>query len=87
MMLLPFDIETARFAVIAGTGRVVTREGFLVEVTRWESEGDSSWPIIGKIHFPLDDLSSVESWTRKGKYSYMKENHIYDLFIETDFDL
>ena len=87
MTLLPFDIETARFAVIAGTGRIVTREGFLVEVTKWENERDSSWPIIGKIHFPLDDLSSVESWTGKAKYSYMKENHICDLFIETDFDL
>lgn len=86
MTLLPFDIETARFAVIAGTGRVVTREGFLVEVTRWD-ERDSPWPIMGIIYFPLENLSSAESWTRKGKYSYLKENHKYDLFIETDFDL
>lgn len=86
MTLLPFDIETARFAVIAGTGRIVTREGFLVEVIRWENERDSSWPIIGIIYFP-EDLSATESWTGKGKYSYMKENHKYDLFIETDFDL
>lgn len=86
MTLLPFDIETARFAVIAGTGRVVTREGFLVEVTRWENERDSPWPIRGIIYFP-EDLNATESWTGRGKYSYMKENHKYDLFIETDFDL
>ena len=87
-MILDFDPELARLAVIADTGKVVTREGYPVEITCWDTERiTDAWPVRGKIHFPLDDLSSVESWTRKGRYSYREGGHKYDLFIETNLDL
>lgn len=89
MTLLPFDIETAKFAIAAGTGRVVTREGLPVTITCWdtEQEGDE-WPTEGRIHFPLEDISSLEAWTKEGGYSYYRhKKHKYDLLIETDLDV
>ena len=88
--MLEFDVETAQLALLAGTGRVVTREGYPVEITCWDNSktvGDF-WPVEGKIHFPLRDISSSESWTREGKYNCSSGvEHKYDLFIETFEDI
>lgn len=87
MTLLPFDIETAQLALLAGTGRIVTRGGDPVEITCWDNSGDF-WPVDGKIHFPLQDISKSDSWTLEGNYNCSSGvEHKYDLFIETDFDL
>lgn len=90
MTLLPFDIETSQLALLAGTGRIVTREGYPVEITCWDNSKivGNFWPVEGKIHFPLQDTISLDSWTLEGNYNCSSGvEHKYDLFIETDFDL
>ena len=89
MTLLPFDIETAQFALLTGTGKIVTRNGYSVEITCWDTKmEEDDFPVEGEIYFPLKDISISESWTREGSYNFSSDvEHIYDLFIETDFDL
>lgn len=84
MMLLPFDIETAKLAMIAGTGQFVTREGRGVVLINLEGE-DPDFPIEGEI---LARGPGIYKWTREGKISpeglIPKED---DLMIFTSFDL
>ena len=85
MTLLPFDIETAKLAMIAGTGQLVTREGRGVILTNLEGE-DPDFPIEGEILARGSEI--LYKWTREGKISpkglLPRED---DLMIFTSFDL
>ena len=83
MTLLPFDIETAKLAVKAGTGTIITRKGYPVEITCWDDFHDT-WPVVGVIVNPY----SEEEWTKEGRWGPDPEvDTELDLFIETDFDI
>lgn len=76
--MLEFDIETAQLALAAGTGRIVTREGYPVEITCWD-DSHEIWPVVGIIVDPY----SEESWTKKGRWGPNPEiDTKLDLFIE-----
>lgn len=82
-MKIPFDVETAKLALAAGTGRIVTRRGYPVEITCWDDSHDT-WPVVGKIN----EAFCNESWTTKGRWGPDPEiDTDLDLFIETDLDL
>ena len=83
MSLISFDVETAKLALAAGTGAIVTRRGYPVEITCWDDSHDI-WPVIGVIVNPY----SEESWTKEGRWGNDPEvDTELDLFIETDFDI
>ena len=82
-MKISFDVETAKLALAAGTGRIVTRRGYPVEITCWDDSHDT-WPVIGVIVNPY----SEESWTKEGRWGNDPEvDTELDLFIETDLDI
>lgn len=82
-MKIPFDVEIAKLAVKAGTGTIITRKGYPVEITCWDDSHDT-WPVVGVIVNPY----SEESWTTEGRWGHdPKIDTDFDLFIETDFDL
>ena len=87
MTLLPFDIETGQLAVKAGTGRIVTRSGYPVEIDCWDTmEPGDDWPVEGTVIYP--DVKSTECWTKEGRFSFHpEEDRRLDLFIETYLDL
>ena len=83
MSLISFDVETAKLAIIAGTGAIVTRKGYPVEITCWDDSHDT-WPVIGVIVNPY----SKESWTKEGRWGPDPEvDTELDLFIETNLDI
>ena len=55
-MKISFDVETAKLALAAGTGKIITRNGYPVEITCWDDSHDT-WPVVGKIDgiFELTD--------------------------------
>ena len=82
-MKIPFDVETAKLALAAGTGRIVTRRGYPVEITCWDDSHDT-WPVVGKIN----GVFFIFCWTTKGRWGHDPEiDTDLDLFIETDLDL
>lgn len=87
-MILDFDPELARLAVIAGTGRVVTRSGDPVEITRWD-DGSDVWPIRGNVHAEKRwSIPEGQCWNKNGGWGYSPEVITdRDLVIETFEDI
>ena len=87
-MIFDFDPELARLAVIAGTGRVVTRGGDPVEITQWD-DGSDIWPIRGNVHAEKKwSIPEGQCWNKNGGWGYSSGVITdRDLVIETDFDL
>lgn len=82
-MKIPFDKELAKLALAAGTGKIVTRNGYPAEITYWDSP-HNIWPIVGKVDGVLCDEMH---WTEEGRWFGLERDTDLDLFIETDFDL
>lgn len=81
---MEFDIESVRLAILCETGRIVTRTGKLIDITKIEIDpGESLYPISGRISGVLGKLT----WTIEGKYFADERKSEYDLFIDTDFDI
>lgn len=76
--MLDFDVETARLAILCGTGRVVTRDGKLVNV--FGMDLGSPYPILGEVE--VDDGHMEQCWTIEGRYFSDERESDYDLFIE-----
>lgn len=87
--MLDFDIELAKLAIAAGSGRIVTREGKDVRITDWNraKEEGGVFSIVGEIkddegNFMPTASSGVEaSWTKEGKF-WRRGVNKNDLFIE-----
>ena len=75
-MRIKFDYELAKLAVIAGTGRVVTRDGEPVELIGTDSD-DKEYPIVGRIEGDHEN----DYWTENGKFLSYRDTDL-DLFIE-----
>lgn len=75
-MRIVFDYKLAKLAIIAGTGRVVTRDGEPVELIRADL-GDKEYPIVGRIEGDHEN----DYWTEDGKYLSYRDTD-FDLFIE-----
>ena len=87
-MILDFDPELARLAVIAGTGRVVTRSGDPVEITCWD-DGTDPWPIRGNVHAEKRwSIPEGQCWNKNGGWGYSSGvTTDRDLVIETFEDI
>lgn len=74
---LEFDIETATLAINCKTGRVVTRNGRPVAITKYEES------LMYSIEGVLTDTGNLCVWNKNGKYDTdgVSENDL-DLFIE-----
>lgn len=79
---MEFDIESARLAILCETGRVVTRDGKPITISKVDS-ADPLYPLYGKISGILEELT----WTIEGKYFADERESEYDLFIDTIFDI
>lgn len=79
---IEFDIETARLALLAKTGKIVTRSGKTVNITKVDPS-DPLYPLYGEIIGILGELT----WTVEGKYFADERKSEYDLFIDTIFDI
>ena len=80
-MIISFDIETAKLAILGKTGKIITRTGNSVEITTWNGELDLA-PIEGYANIP-HKVSRFCRWSEEG----VCLNTIYtefDLFIEVD---
>lgn len=75
-MRIEFDYKLAKLAVIAGTGRVITRDGEPVELIRIDSS-EKEYPIVGRIGGDHGN----DYWTEDGKYLSYRDTD-FDLFIE-----
>lgn len=82
-MKIPFDVEIAKLALAAETGKIVTRNGYPAEITCWDGS-NNIWPIMGKVD---GVLCNEILWTEEGKWFNSEIDTELDLFIETDFDL
>jgi hypothetical protein len=80
-MLMEFDIESARLAILCETGKVVTRSGKLINITGVLP--DEIYPLAGNI----DGQLGLLYWTVEGKYFADERESEYDLFIDTIFDV
>ena len=78
-MLINFDIESAKLAVMVGSGKIVTRSGKEVEIVDWNT-GHFPYSIVGDIVYST--YSELASWTTGGKYLGKDKDCEYDLFIE-----
>lgn len=87
-MILDFDPELARLAVIAGTGRVITRGGDPVEITQWD-DGSDVWPIRGNVHAEKRwSIPEGQCWNKNGGWGYSSGVITdRDLVIETFEDI
>lgn len=74
-----FDIESAKLAVMVGSGKIVTRSGKEVEIVDWNT-GQFPYSIVGNIVYPT--YSELASWTASGRYLGEDKVCEYDLFIE-----
>lgn len=75
-MRIDFDYKLAKLAVIAGTGRVITRDGESVELIGTDSS-DKEYPIVGRI----EGFHENDFWTENGKFLSYRDTD-FDLFIE-----
>ena len=75
--MLDFDVETARLAILCETGKVVTRDGKLVNI--FGIDLGSPYPILGDVD---DGHMERACWTIEGKYFSDGRESDYDLFIE-----
>ena len=72
--ILPFDIETAKLALLVGTGKVVCRsyQDFDVEILNWDLKG--FFRIEGTIG------SNLGYWTEDGEFFTTAEGGLEHLF-------
>lgn len=81
---MEFDIESAKLAILCETGRIVTRTGKLIDITKIKIDpGEPIYPIFGRISGMLGKFT----WTIEGKYFADEQKSEFDLFIDTDFDI
>ena len=73
---IEFDIDTARLALLAGTGRIVTRQDIGVEITSLEGS-DPNFPVEGMI----SATGTLIRWSPEGKLDASSPMPSYDLFI------
>lgn len=73
---IEFDIDTARLALLAGTGKIVTRQDVEVEITSLEGP-DPNFPVEGK----FSDTEILIRWSPEGKLDASSPMSSYDLFI------
>ena len=78
-MRIEFDIESAKLAVMVGSGKIVTRSGKEVEIIDWNT-GRFPYSIVGNIVYPT--YSDLAAWTTSGRYLGEDKDCEYDLFIE-----
>ena len=78
-MLINFDIESAKLAVMVGSGKIVTRSGKEVEIVDWDT-GRFPYSIVGNIIYST--YSELAAWTVSGRYLGKDKDCEYDLFIE-----
>lgn len=78
---MEFDIETAQLALAGETGRIVTRDGDLVEILEWENI-TPTFSVYGAI-LKGEGLAKTAHWTEKGKFHGPDGPDCgFDLFIE-----
>lgn len=75
-MRIEFDYELAKLSISCKTGRVVTRDGELVELIGTDSN-DKEYPIVGRI----EGFHENDCWTENGKFLSYRDSDL-DLFIE-----
>ena len=88
-MIIPFDVDTAKLAVKAGTGVLVTRDGRIVkEILSWEDPIDPEFPIRGKCFSSSPDLENIEyTWSNTGLCSTVARYSDLDLLILPIIDM
>lgn len=87
MVLLDFDKELAQLVTATETGKIITRYGREVLITKWDGKNKRK-PIEGKIKLGESDLawSTKKTWTDEGKAESNQRNSNFDLFIEVSND-
>lgn len=80
--MIEFDLELARLAIAAGSGKIVTRDGHNVNLDNLFSVDPDDFH-----YFPLTGLICLQQWetgcwTLEGKYTRAGIFADYDLFIE-----
>ena len=82
--MIEFDIDTARLALAAGTGKIVTKAGEPVEITCWDTGPEYEfYKLLGNIKSPLPMLERRGvGWSRDGKYLMNGDNSENDLVIK-----
>ena len=73
---IEFDIDTARLALLAGTGRIVTRQDIGIEITSLDGS-DPNYPVEGMI----SATGTLIRWSPEGKLDASSPMPSYDLFI------
>ena len=73
---IEFDIDTARLALLAGTGRIVTRQDIGIEITSLDGS-DPNFPVEGMI----SATGTLIRWSPEGKLDASSPMPSYDLFI------
>lgn len=82
-IVIEFDLDLAKLAVAAGTGKIVTRNGKDVKLSNLftvDSSSYSFYPIKGVIVYTLEE--EEEMWTLEGKYTRGKDKDKLDLVIK-----
>lgn len=77
-MVIEFDVELAKLALAAGTGKIVTRDGRDVIIKYW-NHGLIHYPLLGYINNKEND---PHSWTEGGRYVTPGIDSSLDLFIK-----
>lgn len=88
-MIIPFDVDTAKLTLEAGTGVLVTRDGRIVkEILSWEDPIDPEFPIRGKCFSSSPDLENIEyTWSNTGLWSLAAGYSNLDLLILPIIDM
>lgn len=81
--MIEFDVDTARLALAAGTGEIVTKAGEPVEITCWDTGPEYTfYKLIGNIKSPLFFERKGVSWSKDGKYLMSGGDSENDLVIK-----
>ena len=73
-MTIDFDAELAKEAVLCGLGKIITRNGYVVDIIDWEYSGQVPEYTIGGW------INGIRfQWTNKGKRSLLSKEDPYDL--------
>ena len=73
-MTIDFDVELAKEAVLCGLGKIVTRNGYIVDIIDWEYSGQVPEYTIGGF------INGIRfQWTNRGKRSLLSKEDPYDL--------
>ena len=80
-MIIDFDREIAKEAIELKTGRITTREGYLVHIENWGFNDQSGFPVIGELHLSNGNILGFQTWTSEGKF-LIEGDSDFDLVIE-----